>query len=97
MDVSRSINMPEAMVRSVENITRIKNCTANTIIKLAIARFLFDQTIKAPEVCKNDVDKNSRSIDNEFCDTIPLERIVAVQYTLDDGRIIHIIREKKLQ
>ncbi|HKU32939.1 MAG TPA: hypothetical protein VJR22_03735 [Candidatus Nitrosotalea sp.] len=91
-----SVTMPEAMIKSIEDISEAKNCSSNTIIKLAVAKFLFDQTLLTPEIHKvdmNEVRTMSKSAD--VFEEIPLEKIISVQYTLDDGRVIHILRERK--
>jgi hypothetical protein len=61
---------------------------------------LFEQFKPAPEsntlttkdMC---VRPSENSSDGSY--EIPLERIIAVRYTLDDGKIIHIMRGKKSQ
>ena len=59
---------------------------------------LFEQFKPAPEsnilVTKEMNLEPNKDSDNP-CYNIPLERIIAVRYTLDDGKIIHIMRGKK--
>lgn len=89
-----SIVIPASMIMCVDNLSRSKNCSSNTIIKLAIAKLLFDQSSPEPEVYKNEyehIQKQSDDISKE----IPLDKIVSIQYTLNDGRVIHIIRQSK--
>lgn len=91
-----SITIPESMAMCIDNLSRIKNCSSNTIIKLAIAKFLFDQSSPEPKIYKNEpnsIQKQSDYISKE----IPLDKIVSVQYTLNDGRVIHVIRQSKLR
>lgn len=97
MDGIMSIIIPESMITSIENLSESKNCSQNTIIKLAVAKFLFDQALQTPEVFKNKkTTKESEKIQHDIVKEIPLDKIVSVQYTLDDGRIIHIIRQSKM-
>ncbi|MFZ1077231.1 MAG: hypothetical protein WAN47_07360 [Nitrosotalea sp.] len=91
-----SITMPESMITCVDNLSRSKNCSSNTIIKLAIAKFLFDQSSTEPEIYKNEYKYIKEQSDKIFKD-VPLDKIVSVQYTLNDGRVIHIIRQSKLR
>ncbi len=86
--------MPESMIKGIDSLSRDKNCSSNTIIKLAIAKFLFDQDLPSPKVGKNEY----RQIQsNDISREIPVDKIIAVQYTLNDGRIIHIMRQSKLR
>ncbi|GEM_PF-1618053 len=98
MDKILSLKMPEAMISSIENLSRTKNCSTNTVIKLAVAKFLFDQTLSEPEVLetKNESRAPHESI-GDISKQLPLDRIISVQYTLDDGRVIHIMRQSKLR
>ncbi|MDE1861902.1 MAG: hypothetical protein KGI33_03210 [Thaumarchaeota archaeon] len=90
--------MPEAMMRSLQDLSKGKNCSSNTIIKLAIAKFLFDQTLKGPQAETLEFgDVPTDRSDDGLCEKIPLDRIVSVRYTLDDGRIIHVVRERKIR
>ncbi len=90
-----NVAMPEAMIESIENLAKVKNCSSNTVIKLAVAKFLFDQDLSTPET-HNDETKINRTAPEDVLREIPMEKIVAVHYTLDDGRVIHILRERKL-
>lgn len=87
--------MPESMIKSIENMAKTKNCSSNTIVKLAVAKFLFDQTLLMPEILKDKTneDKSTRK-PTDLSNEIPMEKIISVQYILDDGRIIRILREK---
>lgn len=96
LDKVMSITIPTSMIMCVDNLSKSNNCSRDTIIKLAIARFLFDQSSPEPEVYKNEyrhMQKQSDDISKE----IPLDKIVSIQYTLNDGRVIHIIRKSKLR
>lgn len=95
MESITSIMMPVSMTKGIESLSRKRGCSSNTIVKLAIAKFLFDQTLPSPEVHSNYESKGGISRSGDIPDEIPLDRIVSVQYTLDDGRIIHIIRQRK--
>ena len=95
MDKIIGIKMPEAMVSAIEATSKGKNCSVNTVVKLAIAKFLFDQTLPEPEVSKTDTCAVKEKMD-DISNQLPLDRIVSVQYTLDDGRVIHIMRQSKL-
>ncbi|MDE1830179.1 MAG: hypothetical protein KGI25_07635 [Thaumarchaeota archaeon] len=97
MDSIMNIIMPEAMISSVANLAKSSNCSNNAIVKLAIARFLFDQTLSVPNIFESKIeikqlDKTSDDVTKE----IPFDRIISVQYTLDDGKIIRIVRENKI-
>ena len=91
-----NLTIPESMMKSIENMAKTKNCSSNTIVKLAVAKFLFNQTLQTPDIHedKNDTGKSIRK-STDLSKEIPMEKIIAVQYTLDDGRIIRILREKK--
>ena len=91
-----NITLPGSMITCVNNLSRSKNCSSNTIIKLAIAKFLFDQSSPEPEVYRNEYKYIQKQSENIFKE-IPLDEIVSVQYTLNDGRVIHIIRQSKLR
>jgi len=91
-----NLTIPESMMKSIENMAKTKNFSSNTIVKLAVAKFLFNQTLQTPDIHedKNDTGKSIRK-STDLSKEIPMEKIIAVQYTLDDGRIIRILREKK--
>jgi|SRR5579872_2708441 len=93
-----NLAMPESMIKSIENMAKTKNCSSNTIVKLAVAKFLFNQTLLTPEIHKDktNADKVARK-PMDLSKEIPMEKIISVQYTLDDGRIIHILRERKMR
>ncbi len=91
-----NIVMPESMMASIDNLSKSKNCSSNTIVKLAVARFLFDQTLPIPEVYENKF-KQLEAVSNDIIKEIPLDKIVSVQYTLDDGRVIHVKRQSKMR
>ena len=98
MDSILSVIVPEAMIKSIESMSKNKNCSSNTVIKLAIAKFLFDQTLSTPEVCKDQKEqKQILTQSQDLSEEIPLDRIVAAQYTLDDGRVINVIRQSKMR
>ncbi|HJT10108.1 MAG TPA: hypothetical protein VJ771_04930 [Candidatus Nitrosotalea sp.] len=63
---------------------------------MAVAKFLFNQTLQTPDIHKDkDITDKSIHKSTDLSKEIPMEKIISVQYTLDDGRIIHILREKK--
>lgn len=95
MDIVTNLEIPESMSKGIDSLSKKKGCSSNTIIKLAIAKFLFDQTLPSPEVYRNNQSAESVPKQRELADEIPLERIISVQYTLDDGRTIHVIRQRK--
>jgi hypothetical protein len=95
LDNVMSITIPESMITCINNMSRSKNCSSNTIVKLAIAKFLFDQSSSEPEVYKNEYRHIQKQSDDPFKE-IPLDKIVSVQYPLNDGRVIHITRKSKL-
>lgn len=87
--------MPESMLKCVERLSKAKNCSSSTLVKLAIAKFLFDQDLPKPEITKNE-HKAIRIQSNNISEEIPIAKIVSVQYNLNDGRTIYIIRQSKL-
>lgn len=88
--------MPGSMISSIDNLSKIKNCSSNTIIKLAIAKFLFEHSSPEPEIYKDKYNHSQKRSDNPFKE-IPFDKIISVQYTLNDGRVIHVIRQSKLR
>lgn len=96
LDRVMSIAIPASMIMCIDNLARSKNCSRDTIIKLAIAKFLFDQSSPEPEVYKNEYRRMQKQSD-DILKEIPLDKIVSIQYTLNDGRVIHIIRQSKLR
>ena len=96
MDKIITMRMPEAMVSSIAHLSKDKNCSINTVIKLAIAKFLFDQTLPEPEICQTTAPVADSGNLDDISNQLPLDRIVSVQYTLDDGRVIHIMRQSKI-
>ena len=96
MDSIVSVIMPEAMVSSIENLAKNKNCSKNTILKLAVAKFLFDQTLQTPKIFDKKIQVKQLKTSDDIANEIPLDKIISVQYTLDDGRVIHILRETNI-
>ena len=88
------------MIQSINKASKKEGCTSQELIRTAISKMLFEQFKPAPEshtfTTKDMCVKPSKN-SNDSSYEIPLERIIAVRYTLDDGKIIHIMRGKKSQ
>ena len=88
------------MIQSINKASKKEGCTSQELIRTAISKMLFEQFKPAPEsnmFTTKDIRLGpSENSDNSSYE-IPLERIIAVRYTLDDGKIIHIMRGKKSQ
>lgn len=95
-----TLDLPHAMIQSISKASKKEGCTSQELIRTAISKMLFEQFKPAPEsntlttkdMC---IKPGENSSDGSY--EIPLERIIAVRYTLDDGKIIHIMRGKKSQ
>ncbi len=88
------------MIQGINKASKKEGCTNQEFIRIAISKMLFEQFKPAPEsntLTTKDmrVRPSEDSVDGSY--EIPLERIIAVRYTLDDGKIIHIMRGKKSQ
>jgi len=95
-----TLDLPNAMIQSINKASKKEGCTSQELIRTAISKMLFEQFKPAPEsnmFTTKDIHLGpSENSDNSSYE-IPLERIIAVRYTLDDGKIIHIMRGKKSQ
>ncbi len=95
-----TLDLPNAMIQSINKASKKEGCTSQELIRTAISKMLFEQFKPAPEsnmLTTKDMHLGpSENSDNNSYE-IPLERIIAVRYTLDDGKIIHIMRGKKSQ
>lgn len=93
-----TLDLPHALVQSIIEASKKDGCTSQELIRTAISKMLFEQFKPAPEssirttkdMC---IGPSENSVDGSY--DIPLERIISVRYTLDDGKIIHIMRGKK--
>ncbi|MDH2907994.1 MAG: hypothetical protein PXX83_07880 [Candidatus Nitrosotalea sp.] len=98
MSDTLTLDLPHAMIQGIDKACKKEGCTSQEFIRTAISKMLFEQFKPAPEsnilVTKEMSLGPSKDSDNP-CYDIPLERIIAVRYTLDDGKIIHIMRGKK--
>lgn len=95
-----TLDLPHAMIQGINKASKKEGCTSQDLIRTAISKMLFEQFKPAPEsntLTEKDIQvgPSENSIDGSY--EIPLERIIAVRYTLDDGKIIHIMRGKKPQ
>jgi len=86
------------MVQSINDVCKKGGYSRQELIRVAISKMLFEQFKPAPESCsviseekQSDTYANSQNSDYD----IPLDKIVSVRYTLDDGKVIHIMRGKK--
>lgn len=91
------LELPHALVQSINKACKKEGCTSQELIRVAISKMLFEQSRPSPDsemlVKKTDLAPNNSVTDASY--EIPLDRIIAVRYTLDDGKIIHIMRGKK--
>ncbi|MGI0017090.1 MAG: hypothetical protein ACREA1_00110 [Nitrosotalea sp.] len=95
-----TLDLPHAMIQSINKASKKEGCTSQELIRTAISKMLFEQFKPAPEsstLTTKDMGLGPSENSNAGSYEIPLERIIAVRYTLDDGKIIHIMRGKKLQ
>lgn len=95
-----TLDLPHAMIQGINKASKKEGCTSQEFIRTAISKMLFEQFKPAPEsntLTAKDmgVRPSENLVDGSY--EIPLERIIAVRYTLDDGKIIHIMRGKKSQ
>jgi GTP cyclohydrolase FolE2 len=88
------------MIRSISDVCKKEGCTRQELIRIAISRMLFEKSKSLPEAnisIHEDVYSNPpTNVENSSYD-IPLDKIISVRYTLDDGKVIHIMRGKKQQ
>lgn len=85
-------------MQGINKICKKDGSTSQEFIRIAISKMLFEQFKSAPEsnvLVTKEMGLGSSENLGDPCYEIPLERIVAVRYTLDDGKIIHIMRGKK--
>jgi hypothetical protein len=95
-----TINLPDAMIQSMNELCQKEGLTNQEFIKAAISAMLFEQFKASPEISisiNQENDFNSQKNVNIPNYEIPLDKVITVQYTLEDGKIIHIIRGKKSQ
>ena len=88
------------MIQSINKASKKEGCTSQDLIRTAISKMLFEQFKPAPEsntLTEKDIQVGPSEDSKGGNYDIPLERIIAVRYTLDDGKIIHIMRGKKPQ
>jgi hypothetical protein len=88
------------MIQGINKASKKEGCTSQDLIRTAISKMLFEQFKPAPEsntLTAKDIQIGPSENPSDGSYEIPLERIIAVRYTLDDGKIIHIMRGKKPQ
>ena len=90
------ISMPDAMIKAMVELCKQKKCTRNELVKTALSKMLFDESNIDPASKSVQVTEKQNSEKNNTYE-IPLDKVISVQYTLDDGKIIHVIRESKIQ
>lgn len=84
------------MIKAIVGLCKQKKCTRQEFIKTALSRMLFDESnTEAVSKSVQISEKQDGEKDNTY--EIPLDKVVSVQYTLDDGKIIHVVRESKIQ
>ena len=92
-----TINLPDAMIQSMDENCKIQGITRQELIRIATAKMLFEEngpTTELHTVVLSDRSTQTNSESSTY--EIPLDKIVSVQYTLNDGKIINIMREKKI-
>lgn len=85
------------MIQSISDICKKEGCTRQELIRIAISRMLFEKS-KLPPAANLSIPEEAYSspktnLESSSCD-IPLDKIISVRYTLDDGKVIHIMRGK---
>lgn len=92
-----TINLPDAMIQSIDENCKIQGITRQELIRIATAKMLFEENGSTTELHTIVLPDRSTQTNSESstCE-IPLDKIVSVQYTLNDGKIINIMREKKI-
>jgi hypothetical protein len=89
--------MPHAMIQSINEVCKKTGYTRQELIRVSISKMLFEQFKPCPESDTEIAEQvhTNPQMNSENSDyDIPLDRIVSVRYTLDDGKIIHIMRGK---
>ncbi|MHB8547183.1 MAG: ribbon-helix-helix domain-containing protein [Nitrosotalea sp.] len=98
MSDTLTLDLPHAMIQGINKACKKDGYTSQEFIRTAISKMLFEQFKPAPEsniLVTKEMCLGSRGDSGDPCYEIPLERIIAVRYTLDDGKMIHIMRGKK--
>ncbi|WP_101478227.1 hypothetical protein [Candidatus Nitrosotalea bavarica] len=94
------LNLPHAMVQSINDVCKKGGYTRQELIRVAISKMLFEQFKPAPEsnsvISEEKYSDSQTNSENSNYD-IPLDKIISVRYTLDDGKVIHIMRGKNQQ
>ena len=97
---SITLSLPHALIQGVNDACKKQGCTSQELIRIAISKMLFEEFKSAPEtnavITEDQSHQSYENTDSSDCE-IPLDKIISVRYTLDDGKIIHIIRGKKSQ
>ena len=92
-----TINLPDAMIQSIDENCKIQGITRQELIRIATAKMLFEENDPTTELHTVVLPDRSTQTNSESSTyEIPLDKIVSVQYTLNDGKIINIMREKKI-
>jgi hypothetical protein len=86
------------MVQSINDVCKKGSYTRQELIRVAISKMLFEQFKPAPEsnsIISEEKYSDSQTNSENSNYEIPLDKIISVRYTLDDGKVIHIMRGKK--
>ena len=86
------------MIQSIDEACKIQGITRQELIRIATAKTLFEENtspIESHTIVL--LDRNTQTNSENSTYEIPLDKIISVQYTLNDGKVINIIREKKIQ
>lgn len=84
------------MIQSINDVCKKGGYSRQELIRVAISKMLFEQfksESKLNLVITEQGCSPKTNLDNSNYD-IPLDKIVSVRYTLDDGKVIHIMRGK---
>lgn len=84
------------MIQSINDVCKKGGYTRQELIRVAISKMLFEQFKSDPEPNMSTTEQDSKlQINSENSNyDIPLDRIISIRYTLDDGKVIHIMRGK---
>ena len=98
MSDSIILSLPHAMIQSISDVCKKEGCTRQELIRIAISKMLFEKCKSPPDAnisISEEVYSNQQTISENSNYDIPLDKIISVRYTLDDGKVIHIMRGKK--
>lgn len=98
MSESIILSLPHAMIQSISDVCKKEGYTRQELIRTAISKMLFEKSKSQSEsniVIPEEAYSNPQTNLENSIYNIPLDKIISVRYTLDDGKVIHIMRGKK--